>query len=516
MPKQYSDQLFRLIHSLSKSEKRAFKLYADRIGGSKEKKILRLFRRMDQQKIYDEARILRLEPHLLKIQMPNLKAHLYTQILQCLSSSPTLRSGEMKITGLLDQALLLYNKCLYDQCLRILDKAKRLARGYDYHVLLLEILELEKLALKLSVQEGNMEKANQLIQETDRTTESIRNINTFSNLALKLNSLYQHTGFIRNEQDYEKVRLFFESSLPHFQEERLSFHEKLYLYYSFTGYYFFIQDFKQGYKEAVKWVELFQHQPAMMYRKPELYIRALNSLLVAQNKLLLYDEFSETHKLLIGLKRDPEFPKTENINLNLFKTIYIHEINRHFMLGEFTAGTRIVRKLESELTDFLPLLDRHTVLIFFYKIACLYFGAGQFKTAIRWLGRIINEKEGLLREDLHAFARILRLISYFELGDAESVEYNIRSTYRFLRKKGELEKYFEIIINFLKASRHFTNEALLLDAFRQLKSEMELLQSSKFEKRAFLYFDMISWLESRIQKRPVEEVIKEKRQAGSK
>ncbi len=509
MSKQHSDSLFRLVKSLSKSEKRSFKLFSDRIAGEEEKKIIRIFNRIDKQKKYDERKILTKEKSLNRIQMPNLKAHLYSQIMKCLATSGQ-RSAEMKVTLLLDYSHILYNKCLYDECLKMLEKAKRSAIENDTKVLLLEILELEKLALRQTVHEGNESKVKAIINETEKTAESIQNINTFSNLALKLNSLYQRAGFMRNNSDYEKVKHFFESSLPKYHEKKLSFHEKLYLYYSYTGYYYFIQDFRSGYLYAKKWVQLFDAHPEMIYRKPELYIRALNNLLAAQNKLNLYDEFYSTHKKLIALKRDKKFPKTENLNLNLFKTIYIHEINRHYMLGEFTSGTRIVRGLENELDNFIPKLDRHTVLIFYYKIACLYFGASNFRMAVKWLNKIINEKEIALREDIHSFARILRLISYFELGDEEFIEYSIKSTYRFLLKKGTLQRYQNLILNFLRQSNHYDTQKKLLNAFSELKKEMQKLQSARFEKRAFLYFDIVSWLESKVENRPVENIIKEK------
>lgn len=509
MSKLYSDSIFQLIKSLSKSEKRAYKLFADRIGGEEEKKIILIFNRIDKQKKYDESKILSKEKSLNRIQMPNLKAHLYLQIMKCLAATSS-KSAELKVTSLLDFSRILYNKCLYDECLKMLEKAKRSAIENDTKVLLLEILELEKLALRQTVHEGNEARVKSIISETEKTAESIQNINTFSNLSLKLNSLYQRTGFIRNSADYEKVKYFFESSLPKYDEKKLSFHEKLYLYYSYTGYYYFIQDFKSGYAYAKKWVTLFDSHPEMIYRKPELYIRALNNLLASQNKLNLYEEFYDTHKKLIALKRDAKFSNTENINLNLFKTIYLHEINRHYMLGEFTSGTRIVRKLESELNNFIPKLDKHTVLIFYYKIACLYFGASSFRMAVKWLNKIINEKEIALREDIHSFARILRLISYFEIGDEELVEYSIKSTYRFLLKKGTLQLYQNLILGFLRNSKHYDTHNKLITAFSELKKEMEKLQTSRYEKRAFLYFDIISWLESKIDNIQVEEIIKRK------
>lgn len=520
MPKQHSDTLFLLIKALSKSEKRSFKLFADRTGGKEEKKIILLFDKIDKQKEYDEKKILSKVKSLSKQQMPNLKAHLYAQIMKCLAIS-SVKSQEMKVNALLDYSRILYNKCLYNECLKMLEKAKRSAIENDTHILLLEILELEKLALRQTVHEGNEVRVESIISDTEKTSRSIQNINTFSNLSLKLNSLYQRIGFIRNNKDFEKVKHFFESSLPksrlgqdssagRYDEKKLSFHEKLYLYYSFTGYYFFIQDFHNGYLFAKKWVKLYADTPEMIYRKPELYIRALNSLLVAQHKLYLYHEFRDTHRKLISLKRDSKFQKTENINLNLFKTIYLHEINRHFMLGEFTAGTAIVKKLENELSTFIPKLDKHTVLIFWYKMACLYFGSGNYKITVKWLNKIINEKETALREDIHSFARILRLISYFELGDEELVAYNIKSTYRFLLKKGTLYLYQNLILTFLKGLEKNNTRKKLIAAFEELKIQMQKLMSSRYEKRAFIYFDIISWLESRIENRTVEAVIKEK------
>lgn len=509
MSRQHSDSLFQLIKSLSKSEKRAFKLFANRIRGKKEKKIIRIFNRIEKQKRYNELKLLAKEKSLNRNQMPNLKAHLYTQIMKCLAASGKQRA-EIKITQLIEYSRILYNKCLYNECLKMLEKAKRSAIENDTKILLLEILEIEKFVLRQTVHKGNESRVRTIIYETEKTSESIRNINAFSNLSLKLNSFYQRIGFIRNNSDYEKVKLFFESSLPKYNEKKLSFHEKMYLYYSYTGYYYFIQDFRSGYHYAKKWVELFNFNPEMIYRKPEFYIHALNNLLASQSKLNLYDEFLSTHKKLISLKRDPKFPKTENINLNLFKTIYIHEINRHYMLGEFTSGTRIVRKLESELNNFVPKLNRHTVLIFYYKIACLYFGANNFRVAVKWLNRIINEKEMALREDIHSFARILRLISYFELGDEELVEYGIKSTYRFLLKKRTLQRYQHLILNFLRNSKYYDTQKKLISAFSDLKKAMEKLQGSRYEKRAFLYFDIISWLESKIENRKVEDIIKEK------
>lgn len=510
MSKAKSDQLFNLIKTLSKGEKRFFKLYASRLSNSSDKKFIVLYNAIEKQKIYNEDQILLKEKDLNPKQFSNLKAHLYYQILKSVKLCNSSKLENLKITELIDYIRILYNKCLYKECVKMIDKAKALAMENDRSVLLLEILDLEKLVIPKTLESGNENRVNLLITTTNQVAESIKNINIFSNLSLKLNSYYNQTGFIKNKKDLQKVSRFFESSLPKYNESNLSFQEKLYLFNSFVGYYFYIQNFEMGYKYASKWLDLFEKQPEMKRHKLEMYIKALNSLLVAQNKLYKYKEFAETQKKLIAIKRDKHLILTENTNLNLFKAIYVHEINRHFMLGEFKSGTRIVAALENELNKLIPMLDKHSILLLYYKIACLYLGSGNYKMAIKWLNKIYNEKEIELREDIYSFARILLLVCHFELGNGDLVEANIRSTYRYFLKKGQLTQYQTYILNFLK--NLFTNpsERNLKKQFISLKMQMLPLEKNKFEKRAFLYFDIISWLESKIEKRTVQDIIKTK------
>ena len=188
----------------------------------------------------------------------------------------------------------------------------------------------------------------------------------------------------------------------------------------------------------------------------------------------------------------------------------MHEINRHFMLGEFKSGTRIVSALEFEFNKFVPKLDKHSILLFYYKIACLYIGSGNYKVAIKWLNKIYNDKESDIREDIYSFTRILLLVCHFELGNDYLLESNIRSSYRYFTKKGQLSRYQRNILNFLKYLFVDSSERNLKKQFILLKNQMLLLEQNKYEKREFLYFDIISWLESKIENRSVQEIIKEK------
>ena len=92
MPNRSQDVLFQLIKSLDKAEKRNFKLFAGRNTGAGDLKIILLFDLLDKLEDYDEGAFLKKNSSLKKEQLPNLKSHLYRQIL---ASLRTMREGGM-------------------------------------------------------------------------------------------------------------------------------------------------------------------------------------------------------------------------------------------------------------------------------------------------------------------------------------------------------------------------------------------------------------------------------------
>jgi len=139
----------------------------------------------------------------------------------------------------------------------------------------------------------------------------------------------------------------------------------------------------------------------------------------------------------------------------------------------------------------------------------MYFGAADYQKVVFWLNKIINMKDVDLRSDIHSFARILNLISHYELGNIDLIDYYIRSTYRFLIKKNDLHLFQKIIMKFLRKLSSITQDQLT-DAFKELREQLLPLNEKFYERRPFIYFDIISWLESRIENRPIQDIIQEK------
>jgi hypothetical protein len=209
------------------------------------------------------------------------------------------------------------------------------------------------------------------------------------------------------------------------------------------------------------------------------------------------------------LIRDEAIAFNDNNTMLYYMFSYTHSINHHFLEGTFDDGLKLVGEINRFISAYSRNLDNHRILVFYYKLASLYFGSGDFRSALRYVNYVLNYKDISLRGDIHSFARLLNLVTHFELGNDELVEYQVRSTYRFLSKMENLQEVQRYILDFLRGLRQ-VRAGQLKDEFVRLKDKLVGLESNPFEKRAFLYLDIISWLESKIEDRPVQEVIREK------
>ena len=148
-------------------------------------------------------------------------------------------------------------------------------------------------------------------------------------------------------------------------------------------------------------------------------------------------------------------------------------------------------------------------MVFYYKFASLYFGASRYEECIYYLNKIITNKNLAMREDLLCFSRILNLVAHYEAGLDQDLDVLIKSTYKFLLKMNELHLVQRKFISFLRnLSNIYPHE--LRKAFINLHDELKAFEDHPYEKRSFMYLDIISWLESKINNVSVERIIKEK------
>lgn len=508
MPSRFSDILFQLIHSLEKSEKRNFKLYIKRSSSKEDLKIIQLFDAMDKLSEYDEKTLLKKLPSIEKPQLANLKSHLYKQLLASLRLLKASDSIDLQLHEQLDYARILYNKGLYIQSLKILEKVKEIALNYNQDSFLIQIISLEKKIETLHITRSMQDRADRLTAEANEVHERRGMITQLSNLALKLYSWYIKNGHARNEKDEAGVKQFFYDNFPADVEKQTGFYERLYLYQSYCWYAFIRQDFLMYYRYTQKWVDLFHNNEIMIGAETAHYVKGMHNLLNAHFDLRNYKKFETTLNQFKKFSESSTANQHDNIRVQTFVYIYHASINQHFMLGTFQEGLTRVPYIEEKLHEYAMFIDTHRILVFNYKIATLYFGSGDYNTSIDYLQKIINDHVDL-RTDLQCYARLLHLMAHYELGNVEIIEHLIKSVYRFMARMENLTVIEELIFKFLRSSFHVSSRKLKPE-LQKLLEKVKEFETSRFETRAFAYLDVISWLESKVYEKPMAEIIRNK------
>lgn len=514
MPNRSTDSLFQLVHSLERSEKRNFKLYMTRNTTSGDLKVVQLFDALDKMRLYDEEQLLVRNPSIQKQQLSNLKAHLYREILASLRLLNPEENIDLQLHEQLDFARILYNKGLYLQSLKILDRIKDLARANNQVTYILQVLFLEKKIESLHITRSMQDRAEKLSAEVDEINQRLKLIGSLSNLSLQLYSWYIKNGHARNAEDTAAVDAFLNAPAIKEAKDCKGFYERLYRYQCYCWHAFITQNFLGYYRYCQKWVDLFEAEPKMIEIETAHYIKGMHNLMGAHFDLRNFQKFDETIRVFEQFMQTPVIQDNRNNLIQTFIYLNISKLNKHFMEGTFTEGLELVPVIEEKLQEYELYLDRHRILVFYYKIASLYFGSGDPDKSIDYLNKIINWKMDL-RTDLQCYARLLHLIAHYELGNFDLLEYLLKSVYRFMSKMQNLSTVEEEIFSFLRKSFSLSPRQLK-PQFETLLARLKPLEKNRIESRAFMYLDIISWLESKISNVPVQKVIREKYLAAMK
>lgn len=507
MAELQKDFLFVLVKSLTTSEKRQFKLYVNRLGINVDAKFLLLFSELDKMKEYDESIIVE-KKISTKQQLSNLKAHLYKQILVSLRMNPSHQNYRIQLREQLDFANILYQKGLYKQALKILDKTKQTALELDEKSIASEIIDLEKVIESQFITRSIVGRADELIKESREISRQNRYTTKLSNLSLKLYSEMLTHGYVKNDADREEVLNLFNEEIKNIRFDKLNFTEKLWYFKAHVWKNQLLQDYKYTLKYAYQWVDLFHKKPEMIYSHPVWYIKGntylLKILFLYGNIDILEENFENFNKMVNA----ENFAQNENLQSLIFLTHYNTLMNIHFVKGEFFTGTKLIPEIELKMERLRERIDDHHFMILYLKMAAMFFGSKMFEKSIAYSMRVIESK-GNVQEDLLFHTRILILMAKHESGNDEDYDEFIASTLKFAKKMKKPEEFHFESIQFFKT---LNNQVLdqQQKAFEAFDKKLEEFSHNEYYRRSLFYIDIHGWIKSKVRHVDVIEIIKQK------
>jgi len=253
MPISNTVSLFKLIKSMTKADKRNFKLYAKRVQGDESLKFIKLFDVLDKTAELDESKLLDKLDNVNKSQLSNLKRHLYSQILISLRLISIGRLKSIEIREQMDFAQVLYAKGLYLQSLKLLQRAKKIAEKEELDLLTLEIIEQQKVIESRHITNSGPLKNDALTHEAQSTIKKVDRTIKLSNLRVNLHSYYIRNSHVKNDQQRIEIIRYFNERLPSMDVKSLAFPENVYLHQCYVWYNYILLDFKKCFSHAQKW-----------------------------------------------------------------------------------------------------------------------------------------------------------------------------------------------------------------------------------------------------------------------
>jgi hypothetical protein len=509
MPISHGDQLFRLIESLTKAEKRNFRLYAKKIQGEGDVKFLQLFDLLEKQKEFDEDAVL-LKMKGNKTQFSNIKRHLYQHILTSLRLMEIYKSEEIQVREWIDYASILYGRGLYIHSLKLLSKSKSLAEKINHDILLLEIVEFEKRIESRHITRSSTERMEGLTEEAKKHSNTSLNNAILSNLKLMLQREFINKGHVKDEAGLRKLDVYLRQISIDEHQPHLTFFEKVYLYQVYFWYYYLLLDYEKCKEYALKWVAEYDNEPKMIDMDVDIYMIGLHHLLSTTFFLRDYSLFSKTLGQLEKFRKDSY--RQFNSNSRIMSFLFVHQgrFNQYFLSGDFQEGViKIIPHTLNRLTKFENKLDTHKVLVMYFKIAWMYMGAGKQDQAIDYLNRILNHSERALREDIQAYASLLFIMAHFDLKNYDLLEYLVTNTSRFINRMRDASQLQKSSIRFFRQLVN-TPPDDYIKRFLKFRDQLAALKLEPYEKRSFVFLDIESWIESKIQQKTLQLVVKER------
>lgn len=498
--------VFDLVKLMSKAEKRNFKLYATRLGCNEGAKFLLLFDCLDSLEQYDEAKVLSLCPTITKQQLPNLKAHLYKQILTSLRMLGVQHSPLLEIREQIDFVKILFDKGLYAEAQKLLSKVEKRAVELELLPATLDIVELQRQLKVLSYSSEMTLAADATAKTAGEVSEKLANIATLSRLAVQCYALHQNLGFARSQKDLDRLDNYFKPRIEAFEGKEMNFTERFYYIQAKAWYNYICHKTALSYRYALRWVAHFNSKPEMKQLMYDSYMRGYSQVL---DGMFLMHKYSAFVRTLEEFEKESRSLELLNDNAKMISQgiLFTGQLNKCLMAGTYKDGLWIAKNIDSYLKRYGDRLTLHEKMPLYYKVATLYFGDGNYAKCIENLSYIIAVKDRNIRRDLQCYARMLNLMALYDAGLDFNIDYHIRSVYSFIVKMKDMTEMKDELLSFFKSFGN-VNAIDLKKELKFLYERLKPYENHPYERRTFYYIDLLAWLESKITDRSMGEIVR--------
>jgi hypothetical protein len=471
--------LFLLIKSLTKSEKRYVRIYAGMSG--RNANYLQLLDAIEKQEQYDEAEIRKkLKGQKFLSQLHVTKIYLTELILKALKNYHADTSVHSKLADLLKDIEILFDKELYDLCYYKIEKAEALATKYEKLSLLTEVFFWKrKLALAVS---GKRKDVQALLLKEHGVIEQMK----------ELNAYWQHTmnvGSLANDDNFLKELIQTKNRDTTTLQSRVLHYHLLYVLHLIG------RNPKKADKYISDLIKLLEKYPDRIKVDPHSYVTAISNKIGLYLSSKKWNEIPDLIHKIRGVPTKYQLKNESKFTVRLWLRTFNVELEMYRDSRQLEKGIVLMDEIHRFIETRRKAIPPDYILLFYYQFANIFFLKKEYLKSLRWLNEIINAKFGNTREDIQCYARIMNLMVHFELDNIIVLRYAVDSCRRFLKKTSIEISSDKKLLNLFSKLCHAYPEGYQT-IFKKAHAEMFPPNSKQTQD----YIDIKGWLEEKIEK----------------
>lgn len=504
-----SDDLFQLIKSLTKSEKRYFKRFCMLYSTGKKNNYLKLFDAMDKQRIYNEKKIKeKFRRETFAKQLSVVKDYLSKLILRSLITMESSRKLYFELRQSVAECELLMLKGLYKQSFKRSQTVKKLSYKFGYYLLIVELLGNEKVLIRELNLKDQAEELKKIVTEEQLVLNEIIKIRQILNLNRELMSLLNKIGTpVRSESNILKIHSLSDKFNNISIAESSSYQSKTIYYHSRTMIHMAINEYDSALKYSVALYDTLRKYDYLSSKDPRNFYGVLHNLVLLS---LDNKNFESAEKYSIELRKyynDALKISTSQTRNNLNLNYFILQLTINNRLCKIEENLSLIEKSKELIEKYKNNISPPETVDMFYELICTYMINNDWETALYYSNLLLNKKNDKMKSDFKIILNIYNIIIHFELDNNLHLDNIIGSFYRYLFKSSKENRLELLIITYLKKLLHANNKSDIIEILKILKLKLLSSNISTYEKHLTENFYILEWIDSKIGNKSLKELI---------
>ncbi len=496
-----SNELFTLVKSMTKQEKRYFKLYATFYTNNNANRYTRLFDELDKQEVYNHEQLeTAVRSFIEKRYLAKSRHQLTKIILNSLAAYDSGNSTRAELREALAHIEIMFNRGLYSHCQKAINKARSKALRYERYATLIEILEWEYRLTMRTMPKAFDKRVAEQQKEFHRIVTSLQDIARHQKTLTQIITLIHHKNTAHESQSHTNIGQEIEKILSEGISSSSTIGAQIIHYQTLSMYFWIIEDHATARDNYRTTIELWDSNPALIRDQPSMYRRDLRNYLTCCFSLNDFTDFPQTTEKFKSL------PTTSLEDaVSTLKDVCTLELAYYLNIGELENALRVAGEIEAGLKTYAASFDPHSVVSLLVNCAMTAFLSGKFPKALEHIAEISKRTQTELRLDLQKFAHIFSLILYYELDDLYSLETQLRRTQRFMANSQGDYPFGQCVVDSVKQLMNCfagSEQQILEDLWQQLLVMFHDKESTPPTGLTELLF----WMESKLKGEDIADV----------